>query len=326
MRFSLRQLLLFVFIAAILVATEMYLMLWSAAQAAYSLLSWIIAYIVFVALYSLAMWRLVPFLLYCECAWLLRWPLGRKTAARWLNEHGARLYERENFAAAAVALTAAIDADSTEAAYWENRGASRSAAGDIQGAEQDLSEAIARDGSAQRSFLRRGEMRLALGDYQGCLNDLQTIDPNQEGSAASFAMRGIAHEALQHWAEAIDDYASAYRRDQYAGILLGRLYSGCPEPDLRSGAQAIEVATKVCLASEWKDWRAISVLASGYAEAGDFQRALEYAEQALSLASEEERPERQRRIEQYKASLPFRISDSEGDRVQPICTADAKDD
>jgi tetratricopeptide (TPR) repeat protein len=313
MRFSLRQLLLFVSIAAILVATEMYLMLWSAAQLAYSLLPWISAYIVFAVLYALAMWRLLPCLLYCNCAWLLRWPLGRQTAARWLNEHGVKLYERGDFAAATLALTAAIDADPTEAAYWENRGASRFAYDDLVGGEQDLSEAIARDGSVQRRFLRRGEMRLALGDYQGCLNDLQTADPNQEESAAVFAMRGIAHEELQHWAEAIDDYAIAYQFDPQlhnAGILLARLYSGCPEPHLRSGPKAIEIATKVCVACDWRNWRAVSVLASGYAEAGDFQRALEYAEQALFLAPEEERPERQRRIEQYKAGIPFRIPDS----------------
>jgi cytochrome c-type biogenesis protein CcmH/NrfG len=137
------------------------------------------------------------------------------------------------------------------------------------------------------------------------------------------------HEALQHWAEAIDDHALAYQLDpqlRNAGILLARLYSGCPEPHFRSGPKAIEIATKVWLASEWNDWRAVSVLASGYAEAGDFQRALEYAEQALSLAPDEDRPERRRRVEQYKAGLPFRISDSEGDCVQPIRTADAKDD
>ena len=70
----------------------------------------------------------------------------------------------------------------------------------------------------------------------------------------------------------------------------------------------------------------MSVLASGYAELGDFERAIEYAQLTLALAPEEEKPERARRIEQYynrQASVVHPPVDTLFFRPDPsIATAD----
>ncbi|EMI16491.1 hypothetical protein RMSM_06585 [Rhodopirellula maiorica SM1] len=57
----------------------------------------------------------------------------------------------------------------------------------------------------------------------------------------------------------------------------------------------------------WDDWVAVSVLGAAYSEAGDFDRALKYARMALELAPAHEKPERSKRIAQFRNHEPFRI-------------------
>ena len=107
------------------------------------------------------------------------------------------------------------------------------------------------------------------------------------------------------------DYLLAYElnpSETTAGISLARLQAACPVQEIRNGSKAVDNAYRMCVRTEWKDWVAVSVLAAAHAEEGNFETAVKFAKRASDLAPEEKKTERQRRIEQFQAGIPFRIS------------------
>ncbi len=58
-----------------------------------------------------------------------------------------------------------------------------------------------------------------------------------------------------------------------------------PDEKHRNGPQAVEYATKACELTAWKDASHIGTLAAAYAEAGDFDRAIEFLDKSDALDS-----------------------------------------
>ena len=70
------------------------------------------------------------------------------------------------------------------------------------------------------------------------------------------------------------------------------------------------MARELCEKTDWQDWLSVSVLGAAYSELNDFENALVYAQMALDLAPDDEKPERQKRIEQFTNKIPFRIPET----------------
>ncbi|HZR20618.1 MAG TPA: fused MFS/spermidine synthase [Verrucomicrobiae bacterium] len=67
---------------------------------------------------------------------------------------------------------------------------------------------------------------------------------------------------------------------------LACLLATAPDPQLRSGAEAVKLAEKACALTRYHNGSALTTLAAAYAEAGRFDEAVAASEKACALATE----------------------------------------
>ena len=88
------------------------------------------------------------------------------------------------------------------------------------------------------------------------------------------------------------------------------LRATCPEPSLRNGAEAVELARRANQLSGGNQPHVLDTLAAAYAEAGHFPEAVSTAQQALELATPQQSPTTvaalRTRLALYEAGKPCR--------------------
>ena len=94
------------------------------------------------------------------------------------------------------------------------------------------------------------------------------------------------------------------------GVLnnLAWLLATSPDDEIRSADRAIELATKACEETKWKEAHVISTLAAGYAEKGDFETARKYSRQAVETGeiAPEIREQLRGELASYESNKPWR--------------------
>ena len=88
---------------------------------------------------------------------------------------------------------------------------------------------------------------------------------------------------------------------------LAWLRATAPLAAVRDGAAAVIAARKACELTTWKDPSPIDTLAAAHAEAGEFDRAVEFQQKALDLfpADHPVRKEGQGRLALYRERKPY---------------------
>lgn len=79
-----------------------------------------------------------------------------------------------------------------------------------------------------------------------------------------------------------------------------------PDAKYRNGKRSIELATKACELSEWKNVAIIDTLAAAYAEDKQFDKAVEYLKMALLTCPKDLVEEITNRLEAFKEGKPHR--------------------
>jgi tetratricopeptide (TPR) repeat protein len=78
---------------------------------------------------------------------------------------------------------------------------------------------------------------------------------------------GVFDKWKRDYEEAISDYSRAIQFSPWSETAyknLAWLLATCPNASLRDGKKAVEYATKACVLSEWKDPKALRILAVGF--------------------------------------------------------------
>lgn len=213
----------------------------------------------------------------------------------------------------------------------------------------DFNEVIRLAPADPKAYLQRGtayfqrrQYALAVADYSAAL-ERKPDDPH------AYSLRGQAHamdgkheEALADADEAIrlapDQLESYWPRvrsfgaqarygeeiaelERMLGIhpadaatcnMLAWRLATCPEAAFRDGKRAVELATRACRESEWKQPEPIDTLAAAFAETGDFQQACATEERAIRLApSGKDTSRYSARLEKYRAGQAVRVGPQE---------------
>jgi len=115
------------------------------------------------------------------------------------------------------------------------------------------------------------------------------------------------------YAGAIDQYRRALECDPHLAAALNNLawlLAANPNPSLRNGAEAVQLAEKACQLSRYRQTSLIGTLAAAYAEAGRFDDAIAAAERACALAAARQGEQallqqNQQLLKFYRARRPY---------------------
>ncbi len=129
--------------------------------------------------------------------------------------------------------------------------------------------------------------------------------------------RADAYLSIGKQAEAIVDYELAYSVDpEDDGVLnnLAWVLATSPKDKLRDATRAIQLATKACEMTEYRQAHILSTLAAAFAEAGDFDKAVEWSTKAVELGKAEAIEQKnieiedqlQQELENYQQKKPWR--------------------
>ena len=115
-----------------------------------------------------------------------------------------------------------------------------------------------------------------------------------------------------HYRACVACYLKAMKLDPaypWAPNNLAWLHATCVEAKVRNGTKAIQYAMVACEISKWHCWSFVDTLSAAYAEVGDYESAVIYAERALALAPRENQEAVLEGIRRFQARKPLHIRD-----------------
>jgi len=147
-------------------------------------------------------------------------------------------------------------------------------------------------------------VRQAQQDFDMAFNDQswQSADQSAFQEYSGFVASGRYADAIENVDSALESHPdSPFLHNNKAWLL-----ATCPDDDVRDGELAIEHATKACELSGWTNVMFLDTLAAAYAEAGDFESAVKWQEEAIRLDNGAFKQDFQKRLRLFKAGKPYR--------------------
>ncbi|MCH1494499.1 MAG: tetratricopeptide repeat protein [Rubripirellula sp.] len=133
-----------------------------------------------------------------------------------------------------------------------------------------LSELLQGDPGNVPALRSRGDAQLSVGDHKKAIEDYE---------AAVDSVGEIEFET-----------ADEFQKQEAAGIYnnLSWVLATSPNDSVRDGKRSLELAEKAAKLSDYKAAHILSTLAAAYAEAGNFEKAIQWSEKAVQLGDEED--------------------------------------
>ena len=180
--------------------------------------------------------------------------------------------------------------------------------------DQEMKETTARIAQfpkAANNYKTRAMLHFRKREYSKARLDYDIAVKMVPHDAESLKMRGTCYSLLGDYSKATRDYREAikHKPDHHSAYSsLAWLLATCPEEKFRNGSEAIELANKAMKLGEamTEESAQFSVLAAAYAEAGDWEKAVENQRKAVEGAMSEDEEEYSEQLELYEAKKPYR--------------------
>lgn len=228
------------------------------------------------------------------------------------NDRGVDWTARGDFSQAIAEFTRAIELDGEYARAWHNRGFAHLQQEKFEQAIEDYTRAIELDPGVHLSYSDRGTAWFELGEYERAIEDYTRAIELAPDEAVIHFNRGSVYEEQQRFDKAIEDYLRATKLDDSSPAAfynVASLWASCPKARLRNGKQAVRFATRAAELTEFNDWEVLDTLAAGYAECGNFKKAVHWQMKAVALAETPyEIKAASSRLDLYEAGKPYRAS------------------
>jgi tetratricopeptide (TPR) repeat protein len=179
---------------------------------------------------------------------------------------------------------------------------------------EDLTAALRIDPKHIGALAERARICATKHDFDSAIADLSLAIKLEPKDAVLLFTRGCAWQAKRSFRQALDDFDESVRLapdGQGAGLAYNArawIRATCPDAAVRNGTQAVESATRACKETLWNEPGCLITLAAAYAEKGDFDAAVKWAEKAVSLIPSDHpsHPTWRGSVEQFKQQKPVR--------------------
>ena len=234
--------------------------------------------------------------------------LDPNLADAWIGLSNIALVE-EDFDEALEAANKAVELQPKNAMGLNVRGWIQYKRDAIDEAIYDLNRAIRFAPRLSIAYGNRGVCHVSQNNFEQAIADHTRHLKLSPDSPFALSNRAVAYLGQGEFKKAKEDYEAAVKLNPdldeslngYAWFL-----STCPDEEFRDGEKAVELAKKACKISGNKDWYHLDTLATAYAENGEFDKAVEYAQKAIDVAPDNKRDLCQQQLKRFKEKKPFR--------------------
>jgi len=227
-----------------------------------------------------------------------------------LGNRGLAYVARQEFTAAIADFDRALAFGPPEIAWLNNRAYAHHCLGQIDAAWGDYEAVVHLRPDDAYARQQRGTILSARNDWAGAVSEFDRALQSGEDSADLRADLGRALTRRYQFARAIRELSEAIRQEPdhlRAAYELAWLRATCPDPALRNGRQAVELARSLCDRAPRREPAYLAALAAAEAECGQFPEAIRAEEEALRLAPDAEREFHAGLLALFRAGRPFRI-------------------
>jgi tetratricopeptide (TPR) repeat protein len=187
---------------------------------------------------------------------------------------------------------------------------------------KDCDRLVKLDPKDGEAFYYRGKCWLKTKEWDKAVADATRAIDLEPDDVDAYSLRAQAYANHKQYRLAIADYKRAgnvCRDDDAEFTAIVFTLISCPIRQYNDYDAAIQLVRQRCDATNSKDVLWISMLASLYAEAGDFPSAVEYGRKAVGLATGEDRKLAEHNLELFSAGKTLKLANEElWDLAEPM--------